>query len=259
MLRNKLGEDVFWQAIRAYYHDYKESTASTDDFKKVLEKVSGKDLTLFFKQWLYGEGQPVLAGEWQYAKGIVTITINQTQANVFEFPLEVGLVYGNKTIIKTVNITSAKASFGFDVEEPEKVIIDPNINLLFEGISELKKTATTNKVTSRITLNNKWMLIELNEEQIDSPTLPTMELNIIDNKVSGNGGCNNYHGGARVKGKKLLFDENMISTRMMCGNSAMEDAFFKLLTGGKFNYKISNNRLTLIKKGDPVMVFRKID
>ncbi len=44
MLRHELGEETFWKGIRLYYERYRNSNALTDDFVKVMEEVSGKDL-----------------------------------------------------------------------------------------------------------------------------------------------------------------------------------------------------------------------
>jgi aminopeptidase N len=138
MLRNELGDDVFWQAIRKYYTDYRDSIAGTSDFQKVVEEVSGKDLQPFFNQWLYGEGQPVLEGGWQYANNNVIVKLTQIQKKPFTFPLEIGLVYGKEIIVKSVNITSSVSSFTFSSSRPVRVIIDPNSKLLFEGDRYLK-------------------------------------------------------------------------------------------------------------------------
>lgn len=138
MLRNELGNNVFWQALRKYYTDFRDSIAGTSDFQKVVEEVSGKDLQPFFNQWLYGEGQPVLEGGWQYANGNVKIEITQVQKIPFTFPLEIGLVYGKEIIVKSVNINSPQNSFTFFTPIPDKVIIDPNTWLLFEGDRYLK-------------------------------------------------------------------------------------------------------------------------
>lgn len=133
MLRNELGDEVFWQAIRRYYADYRDSNASTDDFQKVVERVSGKDLQHFFNQWLYGEGQPFLMGDWQYDDNTITVKLSQVQKPGFTFPLEIGLVYDDEIIIKSVNINTANNSFTFSSPRPLRVILDPNTRLLFEG------------------------------------------------------------------------------------------------------------------------------
>ncbi len=138
MLRNELGDKVFWQAIRKYYAEYRDSIASTADFQRVVEEVSGKDLKLFFEQWLYGIGQPDLEGGWQYSGGNVKIELNQVQKVPFTFPLEIGLVYGKEIVVKSVNIISSQNNFEFSSPRPVRVIIDPNTKLLFEGESLLK-------------------------------------------------------------------------------------------------------------------------
>ncbi|SHI85310.1 M1 family metallopeptidase [Lutispora thermophila] len=51
-LRETLGEDMFLEIVRAYVEKYKFKIATTGDFVKVCEEVSGKDLTEFFKPWI---------------------------------------------------------------------------------------------------------------------------------------------------------------------------------------------------------------
>lgn len=51
-LRTMLGDDTFFKILRTYVEQYKFKIAYTEDFIKVCEEVSGKDLTKFFKLWL---------------------------------------------------------------------------------------------------------------------------------------------------------------------------------------------------------------
>lgn len=51
-LRNMLGDDTFLKIVRTYVDRYKFKIATTDDYIKVCEEVSGKDLTEFFRPWL---------------------------------------------------------------------------------------------------------------------------------------------------------------------------------------------------------------
>ena len=102
MLRRKLGDEVFQKGIQTYYASYKGKNASTDDFMHVMEKVSKQNLQLFFKQWLYTAGQPVLQGKWKYdvSKKVIEITMKQTQDFIFQFPLEIGIRDSNQTTFK---------------------------------------------------------------------------------------------------------------------------------------------------------------
>ena len=137
MLRQELGDEAFWQSVRQYYSIYKNSNATTADLKNKMEEVSGKDLQQFFDQWLYNVGQPSLAGNWTYAKKKIHVEINQIQDILFDFPLEIGLVYDDEVVVKQVDVASIKHNYSFDGKKPDRVIIDPNTKLLFAGESEL--------------------------------------------------------------------------------------------------------------------------
>ena len=69
MLRGQIGTDKFWAGIRDYYRRYRDTNASTDDFRKVMEENSGADLGWFFDQWLNRAGSPVVEGSWRYDAG----------------------------------------------------------------------------------------------------------------------------------------------------------------------------------------------
>jgi len=135
MLRRKVGDSLFWKSIRAYYATYAGRNANTDDLKNIFEEVTHQNLETFFKQWLYTAGQPGLNVEWSYnvTKKSVMIKIEQLQNNLFEFPLQIGFNDNNKSNIETIEvkdkITTKEISLN---QKPEKIILDPNVNLLFE-------------------------------------------------------------------------------------------------------------------------------
>jgi len=141
MLRRKLGDTTFWRGIRAYYAQYAGKNANTEDLQKVFENISGQNLSPFFKQWLYTPGQPKLAIEWKYdaAKKAVNITIEQEQNTLFAFPLEVGIVDGAAQAIKTIDLSNKRTLIEVPVTgKPSAIIIDPNVNLLFDGVVKEK-------------------------------------------------------------------------------------------------------------------------
>jgi aminopeptidase N len=136
MLRRKLGDAIFWKGIRAYYARYGGSNASTDDFRKTMESASGSNLQSFFRQWLYTPGLPVLDADWRYDAGKKTIAlqITQTQATAFSFPLEIAIRHGGDTLYRSFNISGRQTTFSIPAAvKPAAVVLDPNVNLLFEG------------------------------------------------------------------------------------------------------------------------------
>jgi len=136
MLRNQLGDSVFWKSIRKYYATYAGTTAGTEDLQKVFEEVSGKKLAQFFKQWLYTPGQPLLNLHWEYNEKTKTlkVEITQLQKQLFEFPLEIKIVLGKgNNLYKRMDISKQTESFEIPTnEKPSTLILDPDVVLLFE-------------------------------------------------------------------------------------------------------------------------------
>ncbi len=135
MLRQRLGDDRFWAGIRAYYQRFKDASASTSDFRQVMEQVSDQDLAPFFDQWLYRGGVPTLAGTWSWdsAAKTVTIELRQTQAGApFQLTVEVGIqASGAAQSLERVEMTGGQARATFRADrEPAVVVIDPRVRLL---------------------------------------------------------------------------------------------------------------------------------
>lgn len=140
MLRNMMGDEAFEKGIQNYYRIYMNSTASTKDFQIEMEKVSGLDLTPFFKQWLNQGGKLILSGSWSYSVQTKSITIDltqtQTDGTTFSVPVEIGIYYKNQLIpeIRKMELTSTSGQFKLPSnEEPERIILDPRTVLLAEG------------------------------------------------------------------------------------------------------------------------------
>ena len=114
MLRSEIGDESFFEALRNYYEKFKYKNASTDDFKNVAEKVSGKNLSKFFEQWVYeGEGIPDL--EIEYIKGEdsrknfgIKISQKQNKYSVFYFPLEVRFSFPRKPFADSLFYISSR-------------------------------------------------------------------------------------------------------------------------------------------------------
>jgi aminopeptidase N len=139
MLRRSLGDSVFWKGIRQYYKEYAGWNAGTDDFRRVMEKVSGKNLEKFFRQWLYTHGQPDLDIQWSYIESSkkVKLSITQKQNHVFEFPLDFKMVIGpDKYLYHSVKVSEKAETIEFYLDtKPGQIILDPDVSLLFEGKS----------------------------------------------------------------------------------------------------------------------------
>ena len=139
MLRQEVGTEHFWTAIRDYYRRYRDGNASTSDLRAVFEQVSGKQLEWFFAQWLNRAGVPRIEGGWRYdaSKKVVEVTIAQSQtAPAFRLKLDVGIVATTGALprVETVEMTAKQATYTFPLDAaPSAVMLDANTTLLMEA------------------------------------------------------------------------------------------------------------------------------
>jgi aminopeptidase N len=66
-LRQEIGKSAFEQLERAWVSEYRDGTASTADFTALASRISGRDLSGFFRAWLYAEKTPPMPGhgDWR--------------------------------------------------------------------------------------------------------------------------------------------------------------------------------------------------
>jgi aminopeptidase N len=138
MLRREVGDPAFWKGIREYYRRFQNNNALTSDFQEAMEAASGKDLDLFFDQWIYKAGHPVLETGWKYdekAKNL-QFTVKQVQKGpIFSFPIEVGIFYNNEKSPQTEKILINRELQQLNIpvaQKPRNIALDPGVNLLFE-------------------------------------------------------------------------------------------------------------------------------
>jgi aminopeptidase N len=58
VLRETLGEAMFWAGIRDYTRRYTGASVTTVDFQYAMERATRKDLSDFFKTWVYLDASP---------------------------------------------------------------------------------------------------------------------------------------------------------------------------------------------------------
>lgn len=138
MLRNLMGEKNFKKGIQNYYAKYFNANTTTSEFRAEMEKVSGKDLKLFFKQWLYQPVNPTINANWKYDASTkkLTVQLQQTQKFLYNVPVEIGYYKkgANTPTILTMNLKDKDQVFNFPLAAaPEKLELDPRALLLNDG------------------------------------------------------------------------------------------------------------------------------
>jgi aminopeptidase N len=125
-------DTVFFNVLKTFLNTYKDSIATGDDFKVILERVSGLDFENYFQQWYYGEGYPVYAVEWESTNSKFYCNLEQTTSTntitFFDIPVEFKLYFndGRDTIFRYYPESNYE-TFALNVKDSVvKVDIDPS-------------------------------------------------------------------------------------------------------------------------------------
>ncbi len=116
MIRKKIGDENFFQALQNYLSDpdIANGYAHTEDLQYHFEQTYGSSLQEFLNDWFYGQGYPVYDIYYsQSQKGMVYVSINQTQSHnsVDFFETNVPVKFegiSNDTLIVFDNITNGQ-------------------------------------------------------------------------------------------------------------------------------------------------------
>lgn len=125
--------DLFRETMDRFLTTYDGEEASTEDFKDMLEEVSGKDWDPIFDSWIYGTGTPTY--EWsrrvEKVESGFMLVIDVKQSGVADdfnsvIPVEITLP-GNRTGVNLLPMNSVKDTFRITLPaKPTKVVLNPD-------------------------------------------------------------------------------------------------------------------------------------
>lgn len=125
-------DNTFFQILKNFQQQFKDSVATADDFKQVAETTSGKNLTSFFNQWYYGQGYPTFNVDYSKQGDSIVLFVAQTVSAPAVTPFFKGLyemtintTQGDTTVV--VNLAENGQIFKFRSNRtPTGVVVDPN-------------------------------------------------------------------------------------------------------------------------------------
>ena len=127
-LRGLIGDSAFFSGLREYYRKYRDSTALTADFVRVMNKAAGKDLGWFFTQSLTQPGYPLLQVTWKYDGNLLTVDIEQLQKEswgLYRMPGLVLLIDGWPAKVN-VDGRTTHVVIPHVAEVPRSIVVDPD-------------------------------------------------------------------------------------------------------------------------------------
>ncbi len=137
MLRAELGDKNFFRGISNYYSAHQNSTATTEDLRLALEKVSGQNLREFFQRWIFSAGYPQydLSWEWESTRKKLKLMLKQTQPGAAfsnALPLEIITASGKQRVLLKPKAKQLVHEIKLD-EKPLGVNVDPENTVLKEA------------------------------------------------------------------------------------------------------------------------------
>lgn len=130
MLKDLIGEDLFFRGMRLFFHTHKFSAASTKDFVRSMEEISGKNLESFFDKWFESYLLPEVSVNQTVENNdsgyLLNIKITQ-QKGPFVFPLWIEWRENGNEVRKKIIVERLNQEFNFELSnKPEKIKINPD-------------------------------------------------------------------------------------------------------------------------------------
>jgi aminopeptidase N len=119
MLRYMLGDEKFFAVLKAFAQDDGWKTVNTDDFQKVAETVSKKELGYFFTEWIESSGAPQFKLEYtvfreQMEKGFRVMGKITQDLDTFRMPVDLKITTEGNPEEAKVEVVGTSSEFSVD-------------------------------------------------------------------------------------------------------------------------------------------------
>ena len=136
MLRYVVGDAKYLTIMRDFATQYAGKPATTDDFRKLVEKIYGQRLTWFFSQWLDSTSAPEFKTKYTVYrlgnnKGFRIVGAIQQDLDLFRMPVKLRIDTDGKTEEKRIEVVGTDSPFSVETfGRPRRISIDPDNHVL---------------------------------------------------------------------------------------------------------------------------------
>lgn len=166
MLRGIIGDDKFFQTLTEYAAEpgISYGVATTEDFQRIAERVSGQDLNYFFSEWIYGEEYPQYTFGWNYkhVEGdnytLVLRVKQEANKNPQFFTMPIQVKYTTASETKTITVFNDLAEQGWEIPitgMPTNVQFDPD-NWILKKVVGYTNVEDDNNLISNFKLEQNY-------------------------------------------------------------------------------------------------------
>ena len=135
-LRQEIGEEAFFAALRQFYKEKKYQQAGWADLEFFFADASGKDLSAFFTQWLVRPDIPSLSVdqvtiEQEGGRSVVSFRLLQHTEAPYQLRIPIMIKTRLGTTREIVNLETSERQVSITVDSlPTALIIDPEYDLM---------------------------------------------------------------------------------------------------------------------------------
>jgi aminopeptidase N len=136
MLRWVLGEDKYLKVMRDFATTFAGKSASTDEFRSLVEKVYGDKLTWFFSQWMDSTSAPEFKTKYTVYrlgnnKGFRVVGAISQDLDLFRMPVDLRIDTDGKTEEKRIEVVGTDSPFSVETfGRPRRIVVDPDNRVL---------------------------------------------------------------------------------------------------------------------------------
>jgi hypothetical protein len=135
MLRYLIGDDKFFEVLKEYAQGRVWKTATTDDFRDVVEKVAGKNLGYFFLQWIESSGAPEFKLEYtvyRTQKGFRVMGKISQDMDTFRMPVDLKIETEGNPERQRIEVVGTSSEFSIDTfgKPKNNIVVDPDNQVL---------------------------------------------------------------------------------------------------------------------------------
>lgn len=136
MLRWRVGDEAFFKVLKEIVSSHTWGTLTTDNFRELLEDVTGRDLDGFFLQWTESNLTPEFKQEYTIYRlggndGFRVIGKINQDMDTFSMPVELKVETEGEPEFHIVEVSGTAADFALETfGKPREVVLDPNHRIL---------------------------------------------------------------------------------------------------------------------------------
>jgi aminopeptidase N len=139
MLRRQLGDELFWKAVRTYGTEHRLRSVETADFRRTLERESGRNLERFFYDFTERPGSPVIQVTTDYLadQKLAKVSLKQMQPGepfALRVPVALSVAGRAEPLVLEVPVVDRNEVTTFVPlpAKPPLVVVDPAYSILGE-------------------------------------------------------------------------------------------------------------------------------